>query len=302
MTDSPFNDPFADPSAQEPQDQQGLANFVPSYATPEPKLDSLLPLEPTLSETEDKDTFSFGDILDIDDFLLFAPRGLEGLVRSVGDLANLIPGVDVDFSSGDRIFGRSDTAVGGIAEGLVQFLLPFGAAKAGVGLAAKTFTAAIAGGRTATVANAAARAGAYATTNTVTSTAISGVLADSLAFSGQEERLSNMLIQVPFLKNTVTEYLASDEGDSEAEGRLKNALEGLLLGGITDTLVGAVRRVKATRANLNKGMPEREAMELADEVGPDPIKAGEVVDALIAQPELLTPTAAASRGKLTQVC
>ena len=35
----------------------------------------------------------------------------------------------------------------------------------------------------------------------------------------------------PVLNNAVTQYLATDEDDTEMEGRLKNVLEGIVIGG-----------------------------------------------------------------------
>ena len=50
-----------------------------------------------------------------------------------------------------------------------------------------------------------------------------------------EQRLSNLIQQFPELDNPVTEYLAAKPDDSDAEGRFKNALEGI---GIDLALVG----------------------------------------------------------------
>jgi hypothetical protein len=60
-----------------------------------------------------------------------------------------------------------------------------------------------------------------------------GAVADLTVFDPNEGRLSDMLVEFdsPLLNNAVTQYLASDENDSEMEGRLKNVLEGMALGG-----------------------------------------------------------------------
>lgn len=60
-----------------------------------------------------------------------------------------------------------------------------------------------------------------------------GAVADLTVFDPNEGRLSDMLVEFdsPLLNNAVTQYLASDESDSEMEGRLKNVLEGMALGG-----------------------------------------------------------------------
>jgi hypothetical protein len=72
---------------------------------------------------------------------------------------------------------------------------------------------------------------------------------DALAFNGHEHRLSN-LIQNSSLANPINGLLASEEDDPELVGRLKNALEGMALGGVTEALVrgiGAIRRVRKVR-------------------------------------------------------
>lgn len=75
-----------------------------------------------------------------------------------------------------------------------------------------------------------------------------GAIADFTAFDPHEERLSNFLSdldpenRVPFL-----DFLAADKEDSELVGRAKNAAEGLGLGVVADTVIGALRAIKAGR-------------------------------------------------------
>ena len=81
---------------------------------------------------------------------------------------------------------------------------------------------------------------------------IAGAIADLTVFDPNEGRLSDMLIEFdsPVLNNAVTQYLSSDEDDTEMEGRLKNVLEGIALGGITEVVVkGAVKGTQALRAS-----------------------------------------------------
>lgn len=75
-----------------------------------------------------------------------------------------------------------------------------------------------------------------------------GALADVVAFDEHEQRLSNVIEQVPALQNPVTEYLAADEDDSFLEGKLKQTIEGLTLGGFGDILFDGVRLIKKGRA------------------------------------------------------
>lgn len=251
---------------------------------------------------QERDTFSFGDILDFDDLFFFAPRAVEGLVRSIGDLANLIPGVDVNLSQKERLLGRSDSIVGGLAEGFTQFLIPFGAASKSLALAGSTLRTSLAGARTATAASRATRAGLFATSNKIAASAVAGGIADSIAFSGQEQRLANFLIQVPVLRNGVTEYLAASPDDSEAEGRLKNVLEGLALGGIADVVLGAVRAVRRTRQGVANGETITDALNAGEALGPDPVSTSQAVQMLDAEPHLVQDAAILQSDTLKQVC
>ena len=78
-----------------------------------------------------------------------------------------------------------------------------------------------------------------------------GGVADLTVFGGDEGRLSDMLVEFdsPVLNNAVTQYLATDEDDTEMEGRLKNVLEGMLIGGPFEILFGlkAFKKAKATK-------------------------------------------------------
>lgn len=55
---------------------------------------------------------------------------------------------------------------------------------------------------------------------------VKGMIAGGLTMDPHGGRLSDLAVQVPWLRNPLTMYLASDPSDSNAEGRLKNALEG----------------------------------------------------------------------------
>lgn len=74
-----------------------------------------------------------------------------------------------------------------------------------------------------------------------------GLFSDFAAFDGHEARLSNMVQSVPALANPVTEYLAADPDDSEAEGRFKNAVEGLIPNGIVSSVAYGLKAIKQAR-------------------------------------------------------
>lgn len=168
-------------------------------------------------------------------------------VDSLGDwlnenVADLRVEVDIPFVDDDEVINldpgdvaeailpdvaEAESVTGGGARAISQFITGFvGAGKLlkGMGLAAK-------GGTAAQVGEAMAK----------------GAIADFTVFDPHEDRLSNMIQQVPELQNPVTEYLAADEDDTETEGRLKNAIEGLGLGAIVDGMMLSVKTLRGAR-------------------------------------------------------
>lgn len=100
-----------------------------------------------------------------------------------------------------------------------------------------------------------------------------GAIADAIFFDANEARLSNMVADGPeWFGRPLFEFLAAKEDDGEAEGRFKNALEGLLLGGTIGTVLHFAkvarlswkgRKVDATiEAASFKPPVEREVIDL----------------------------------------
>lgn len=87
--------------------------------------------------------------------------------------------------------------------------------------------------------------GAAGTSGAYTSNALAGALAQGAAFDPHVARLSNLVEQFPKLRNPVTNFLQAKPGDGAAEGRFKNALEGLGLGLGVDAFVKGVKLVRA---------------------------------------------------------
>lgn len=75
-----------------------------------------------------------------------------------------------------------------------------------------------------------------------------GATAGAVVIDPHEERLSNLIEDFPALQNPVTDYLAADPSDTAAEGRFKNALEGI---GVDFALIGVVKAIKYLRAGDN---------------------------------------------------
>jgi len=113
------------------------------------------------------------------------------------------------------------TTTGGVVRGVSQFLTGFIPVMRGMGAAGVTSKAAqVVGG---------------------------GIAADAFAFDPLEDRLSNLVQSNPSLANPVTEYLAAQPDDTEAEGRFKNAIEGIGLGATAEVFTKAVKVLRASR-------------------------------------------------------
>ena len=97
-----------------------------------------------------------------------------------------------------------------------------------------------------------------------------GAVADLTMFDPNEGRLSDMLVEFdsPVLNNAVTQYLATDEDDLEMEGRLKNVLEGMLIGGPLEILFGikAFKKAKKTKDLAKKEQIYKETGEAINDL------------------------------------
>lgn len=102
-----------------------------------------------------------------------------------------------------------------------------------------------------------------------------GLFSDFAAFDGHEQRLSNMVQSVPALANPVTKYLAADPEDGKAEGRFKNAVEGLLPNAVLSSLAYALKGIKQARA-AKAGTGARTYTQAADAMAENTRVTGEV--------------------------
>ncbi len=158
-------------------------------------------------------------------------RGVEGAIQGIYDLADYATGDDLLPDYNERFLGRSQTFVGGLGEGVTQFLtgfIPVAGVAGRVGMLTKV-----------------AKTGKKALN--LKGYAAAGAVADFSVFQAQEQRLSNLIQAFPSLANPVNEYLAADDSDGEIEGRFKNTIEGLGIGGLTDSLFMGVKALKRKR-------------------------------------------------------
>lgn len=174
--------------------------------------------------------FDMGDIAsDIAGGVIEAPRQIVGgVLDATKELAQVMESIiPLGTVGGDEVteesFVTADeprTTTGGLVRGVSQFVtgfLPATKAIKGIGVTSKA--AQVLGG---------------------------GAIADAFVFDPHEQRLSNLVEEFPALSNPVTSYLEAKPDDTEAEGRFKNAVEGMGLGVAVD---GFVKGLKVLRAN-----------------------------------------------------
>ncbi len=156
--------------------------------------------------------------------------------------------------------GEGKTVTGGVVRSITQFFAGFlpalKAAKAlGIGQKVEKGAKAIKAGEK--VAKGA---------GTFTEIEAAAALGSAAVFDAQEDRLSNLIQEVPALENPINEFLAASPDDSEALGKFKLALEGLGLAAFVQPLVVGVRALAAAR-RLRKTKAEVAAGKPAEDVG-----------------------------------
>ena len=89
-----------------------------------------------------------------------------------------------------------------------------------------------------------------------------GIVAEQLAFSPYEERISNLIQQYPSLQNPVTKYLQANPEDTESEARLKMAMEGVLTAGVVESFMPIFKGAKNLLFGKKKPAPVNKNNEL----------------------------------------
>lgn len=215
------------------------------------------------------------EIFSIQDTLMAPIRGVEGGIKGFYDfadfaLADTLPDYDT------RLFGTSNTMIGGFVEGVAQFATGFVPVMGQLGKVGRLANARKFLGPK--VANKLAQGGRLTAKEAkilAESTKLrrygdaltAGVASDFLMFDAQEARLSNLLHQYPSLQNPVTEYLQATGDDGEIEGRWKNVLEGLFLeAGVAVALkpfAASLKMIKNRNKKITEGKLPEDAVDEA---------------------------------------
>lgn len=129
---------------------------------------------------------------------------------------------------------------------------------------------------------------------------LAGAVTDFAAFDPHEERLSNMLKNIgdgdTVFNNAITEYLAMDETDSAIEGRLKQAIEGLGIGAVSDGLFAAAKWLRIRWKHRSWRKTETETTDTG-EITDDDLLA---LDEAIATNEVTKDLSAADQKKVAE--
>tara|TARA_R110002020_G_scaffold132738_4_gene296316 strand:+ start:2021 stop:5530 length:3510 start_codon:yes stop_codon:yes gene_type:complete len=236
----------------------------------EDEVKKITPVQPGLNKKPDEKDFNFWQ--KVGDMALSVPQGVINAVEAQGDFLdeNIVPLGGLEFGDGDGkttfkdfiprvitptkwkegkysekrnlpLFHQPETTAGKVTEGITRFVTGF----AGPAKFLKGY-------------NRLGRSRAY----------IAGGIADLTVFDPNEGRLSDMLIEVdsPVFNNAVTQYLATNEHDTEMEGRLKNVLEGIFLGGLVDIAATALRTTPKTAEKIYHGIKGYKKMKATNDL------------------------------------
>jgi len=241
--------------------------------------------EPLMEEEEGHSVGTYAK-----DIVLGIPRGAATAVEEIVEVGNIIPGIS--YNLGDDWLGTSKTAPGGLIEGVSNFAAGFIPIVGWAGKAGKL-------SKVSKLSKGSKAKGLWATGTssigklTLKEAAVLGAVTDFAVFDAHDARLSDLMQQFPVLQNPISEYLASDMTDSELEGRLKNAAEGVFIGGILDLLVASVRKIRKTKDLRSEGKSPNEVDEATQ---PEQSKIVEAADKLNKEqptPDLTKPKAKA---------
>ena len=203
---------------------------------------------------DEQEFFSFGDIA-------MAPiRGAEGAARDFYGLLDVFTADALPDWDEQRLFGHAESTAGKVATGLMQFAAGFAATGFGIGSVGKGAAALAARGWKSAEGVSKVASGirsAKSGMGAVGAGLAKGAVTDFAFVNGHEGRLSDA-ISGTFLENPISRMLESEDSDSELEGRLRNMIEGLGLGALTDTIFHGIRTVSAGKAMARKAKADAE--------------------------------------------
>lgn len=167
----------------------------------------------------------------------------EGILQLPNAIGEFFTGEDKET---ERILPelKTETALGDIANTITQGALGL----VGAGKFLKALEWGAKAGKAISAANALNKLNnATSAKGVIAGGAVKGFISDFTVFDENEERLAEVINQIPAISNPLTEYLADRDDDTKAEARFKNALEGMGLGLLVD---GITSMAKASKSYL----------------------------------------------------
>lgn len=228
-------------------------------------------------QTEDSGGNVGGDILkaqdnatsffSASDVLMSVPRGVVGAAKGAYNLADILT-FDLLPDWENNPLGASTSTVGSVVEVISEFAVGFLTGSAAISAASKAT-------KLGKVAKAAKWLQGSSVKQQMAKGAVAGGFADLTVFEGDEMRLSNLIESVPGLGNPITEFLATKEDDVDSlTGRLKNVLEGGLVGTVAEGVIRGLAKgvaasadiVKKLRAAAQEGKSVDELLTIRDDL------------------------------------
>lgn len=106
---------------------------------------------------------------------------------------------------------------------------------------------------------------AIGVTGSIAQPTAAGAIADFVVRDPHEGRLADLWNQAGLPKNILTDYLASNPDDTQAEARFKNSAEGVLTGLVLEGVLQGARMIRAARSA--PGVKQSEEQILRDKYG-----------------------------------
>lgn len=156
----------------------------------------------------------------------------EGILQLPNAIGEFFTGEDKET---ERILPelKTETALGDIANTITQGALGL----VGAGKFLKALELGAKAGKAVSAANALNKLNnATTASGKIGAGAVKGFMSDFTVFDENEERLAEVINEIPALHNIVPDYLADRDDDSKAEARFKNALESVGLGALIDSV------------------------------------------------------------------
>ena len=221
-------------TSEEPSELSPSPGLTPSGVSPSPDVEATEEGGGVFDTLADVGTQLVGGAFDGIDSMLSLPSEIMG-----GESVDYMPPIE-----------ESNSVAGSIARGIGQFGVGFIPGLSVV----RTLQYATKGAKA--LQGARALVASKPVIGSIATGAGAGAVADFAAFGGNEGRLTDILADLsedhPAVDSLVIDYLRSDDDDGAIEGRFKNMLEGLVVGGVADASLLGLGKVAGNLKFIKK--------------------------------------------------